>query len=350
MEGVVTPDGGRRTRAALAEIPARLDRLRVTPLQPLTNTREQSPSLPAGYLSPAPSPDELLIQQRGRKRLPVTWSPDIETKRNSSFQSTIRTPPKNAGRHSPQKLGVTLRSTPRKRLLLGDVERVPLTPEKIDFSDLSTPQKFKITSPIKTPPVKRCKIEKTLELRGPIEVALKGLSPTQLINMIKTITYKHPDIEDEIRREMPVPDLAPLEEKLNYLKSNIFKGLPTSRLTSKTDSPAYSRVSTHLVAFKKCLVEQGKLLVESQHWESVIQYVFLSWSYVRATPVWDHQAHNAHRKQCFRALLNFCLTALKKGDLEKEFLIDVQDKLQSFVSDSEEVQTCLKQVQGLLQE
>ncbi|XP_053608794.1 uncharacterized protein LOC128674325 [Plodia interpunctella] len=354
MEGMVTPEGGRRTRAALAEIPARLGRLRVTPLQPLqalTNARDHSPPLPAGYLSPAPSPDEMLIQQRGRKRLPVTWSPDIEMKRNSSFHSTVRTPPKNPGRLSPPKLGVTLRSTPRKRLLLGDVERVPLTPEKIDFSDISTPKKFKITSPIKsTPPVKRSRTEKTLDYKGPIDVALKGLSPTQLINMIKTITYKHPGIEDEIRKEMPLPDLSPLEERLNYLKSNIFKGLPTSRLTSKTDSPAYSRVSTHLAAFKKCLVEQGKVLVESQHWESVVQYVFLAWSYVRATPVWDHQAHNAHRKQCFRSLLNFCLTALKKGCFDKDLLVDVQDKLHGFVSDSEEVHTCLKHVQGMLQE
>lgn len=63
----MTPDGGRRTRAALAEIPVRLDLLRVTPLHTVTNIRERSPALPAGYLSPAPSPDELLIQQRGIK-------------------------------------------------------------------------------------------------------------------------------------------------------------------------------------------------------------------------------------------------------------------------------------------
>lgn len=236
-------------------------------------------------------------------------------------------------------------------MLLGDSERIPLTPEKIDFSDISTPQKFKITSPIKgTPPIKRSRIEKTIELKGPIDVALKGLSPTQLIHMIKTITYKHPEIEDEIRKEMPVPDLAPLEERLNYLKSNIFKGLPTSRLTSKTDSPAYSRVATHLAAFKKCLVEQGKLLIESQHWESVIQYVFLAWNYVRATPVWDHQPHNAARKHCFRALTNFCLNALKKGGLDREYLTDILDKLQGMIADCDEIQTCLKQVQALLQE
>ncbi|XP_060804180.1 uncharacterized protein LOC106136477 [Amyelois transitella] len=209
-----------------------------------------------------------------------------------------------------------------------------------------SPSKFKITSPVKSPPVKRLKIGKT-KFRGPIDVALKGLSPAQLIDMIKTITKKHPDLEHEIRKEMEEPDLAPLEENLNYLKSNIFKGSPTSRLPS--DSPSYSRVSVHLAAFKKCLVEQGVQLTESQHWESVIKYVLLSWSYVQALPVWYHQPHNAHRKQCFRALLNFCLTALRKGTLNKEFLIDVQDKLQCFVSDSEEVQTCLKQVQYLLQ-
>lgn len=180
-------------------------------------------------------------------------------------------------------------------------------------------------------------------------MALKGLSPTQLINVIKTITYKHPEIEKEIRMEIPVPDLAPLEERLSYLKCNIFKSLPSSRLTSKTDLPAYSRVATHLGAFKKCVIEQGKTLVESQHWNSVMDYVFLAWSYVRATPVWDHQPHNAARKQCFKALINFCMSALKKATFDRDFLVDVQDKLQGMISDAEEIQSCLKHVQGQLQ-
>jgi hypothetical protein len=262
----------------------------------------------------------------------------------------VRTPPKTSGRLSPGKQGVTLRSTPRKRLLLGDAERIPLTPEKIDFSDLSTPQKLKMTSPITyTPPTKRSRVEKVAEFNGPLDVALKGLSPTQLINMIKTITYKHPEIEQEIRKDMPVPDLAPLEARLNYLKSNIFKSLPTSRLTSKTDSPAYSRVVTHLAAFKKSVIEQGKMLVESQHWESVIQYVFLAWNYVKATPLWDNHPHNGLRKQCFKALTNFFMIALKKGALSDDFLIDIQDKLQGMVADSEDIQSCQKYVQGQLQ-
>ncbi|XP_045774087.1 tethering factor for nuclear proteasome STS1 [Maniola jurtina] len=340
------PDTPRRTRAALAEIPVRLERLLVTPLQPVTNTREVSPSLPPGYLSPAPSPDEFIIQQRGRKRLPTTWSPDIETKRDAAIHSTVRTPPKSPGRSSPIKVGVTLRSTPRKSLL-GERKRIPLTPEKIDFSDISTPPKFKINSPAKGAggalPIKRTRLDKTFdrEFKAPLDIALKGLNTTQLIHLIKKVIQKHPEMEQEILQDMPAPDLTPCEEKLSYLTSNIFKSLPTSRLASKTDSRAYSRVAIHLSEFKKCLVKQGKLLVESQHWESVMKYVFLAWNYVRATPVWDNQPHNAQRKQCFKALTNFCLTALKKGEFSTDFYSDAQEKLHNMEADSEEIQTCL---------
>lgn len=30
-------------------------------------------------MTPSPSPDELIIQQRGRRKIPVTFSPDIDT-------------------------------------------------------------------------------------------------------------------------------------------------------------------------------------------------------------------------------------------------------------------------------
>lgn len=29
-------------------------------------------------MTPSPSPDELIIQQRGRRKIPVTFSPDID--------------------------------------------------------------------------------------------------------------------------------------------------------------------------------------------------------------------------------------------------------------------------------
>lgn len=83
--------------------------------------------------SPAPSPDELVIQKRGRRRKTIIWSPDIDAcKRDSllSLSSRDCTPVKR----SPTKSSIVLRSTPRKRLILGDANESP---------QLSTPEKQK---------------------------------------------------------------------------------------------------------------------------------------------------------------------------------------------------------------
>jgi len=42
-------------------------------------------------MTPSPSPDELIIQQRGRRKIPVTFSPDIDAiKQVSTYYLCIR--------------------------------------------------------------------------------------------------------------------------------------------------------------------------------------------------------------------------------------------------------------------
>jgi hypothetical protein len=109
--GSVGPQGLRRSmRSALSDVSSRVPPLPVTPVMNLMST------LP----TPSPSPDELIILQRGRRKVPVTWSPDIK-----------RTPIKVPGSPS-RSCSIVLRSSPRKRLLLGD-ETPPqeLTPRKV---------------------------------------------------------------------------------------------------------------------------------------------------------------------------------------------------------------------------
>lgn len=84
-------------------------------------------NLPLSYISPSPSPDELIIQQRGRRRMPVTWSPDVDCrKREGGGPPRERTPVKQ----SPSKSTIVLRSTPRKRLLLNDPIELYASPDK----------------------------------------------------------------------------------------------------------------------------------------------------------------------------------------------------------------------------
>ncbi|XP_075233373.1 uncharacterized protein LOC142331380 [Lycorma delicatula] len=337
----------RSTRSALAEIPSRMGALSVT-----ENTRDATPSgrnnnihqtninplvelnLPASYLTPSPSPDELVIQQRGRRRLPVTWSPDIDfQKREGHGVSRDRTPVKHQG-GSPSKSTIVLRSTPRKRLLLND----PL--------DLGSPEKRKMGSPN----TKKTRLEILPPVfDGPVDLVLKALTSEQLIGVIQKCIIKFPELEQDIKEMLPAPDLRPLEDRLNYLKKNIFKSLPSSRLTGRTDSPAYSRAATHLLAFKKCLVEQGRTLVDSQQWGAVLDYVVMAWNYARATPVWDNPPHNTPRRSCFKTLAAQCMTALKGGKFPTEFTDDLYTKLKGFLEDCDDIQACLHHLESLKQ-
>lgn len=109
--------------------------------------------------------------------------------------------------------------------------------------------------------------------------AMKALSSDQLISIIGQMVIIHPDMEQvdnfvicfrnnfvlfqrghdilqEIRTRFPKADLKPLEERIYYLRRNIYKALPSSRLISKTDATAYNRVSTHVLAFKVSLTMQ----------------------------------------------------------------------------------------------
>ncbi|XP_054264374.1 uncharacterized protein LOC128987517 [Macrosteles quadrilineatus] len=323
----------RSTRSALAEIPARMGAItfadNATPVTRHQNhpfTANGHPNLfniPASYISPSPSPDELVIQQRGRRKMPVTWSPDIDYRKRESAPATReRTPVKM----SPNSKHLVLRSSPRKRLLLNDPKEMCLSPEKKKAAS-PNPKKLKI-APVDS---------------SPVDLALKALTSEQLISIIQNVISNHPDLEEEIKQNMPAPDLEPLEERLNELKHNIYKSLPNSRLTSKTDSPAYSRAAIHVLAFKKCVLEQGRKLVESQQWTAVIEYTQMAWRYVRATPLWDNPPHNAARRQCFKTLAVQCMTAFKRSSqLTPADCEELYTKMESFGADSDDFQTVLK--------
>lgn len=283
----------------------------------------------------------------GRKRMPVAWSPDIDC-RKSPFVPSSRTPPKSAlALTNPTRNSIVLRSSPKKRVLLAEFDTMT-SARRSDGPDFSTPTKIRNQSPTKAPStpkkMKLCLNDNT----SPLDLVLKGMSHEQLVDIIKNVVQKHPNLEQEVRDELSLPDLKPFEEKLVYLKRNIFRSLPSSRLTSKTDSPAFARAATHLIAFKKQLVEQGRVLVESQHWKSVLEYSALSWTYVKATPLWDNPPHNTVRKQSFKYLVGLCMNALKKGQFEKSFLRDIKGKMEIMACDSDDIQFCLKLIDSQL--
>merc|ERR1712130_947116 len=154
--------------------------------------------------------------------------------------------------------------------------------------------------------------------------------------------YRRCKHSEEVHTMLPSPDLTPMEEKLNYLKRNIYKALPNTRLESKTDSMAYNRVSIHLTTFKKAVVDSVKSLLEGQQWLAIIDYTVMAWAYVQATPVWENPSHNNIRKTCFKSLAASCMTALKKGNFKAEQCEEIRKKLSKLKADSDEIVICLK--------
>ncbi|CAB0010622.1 unnamed protein product [Nesidiocoris tenuis] len=237
----------------------------------------------------------MVIRARGRKSVPITWSP---LNMNYTPPSSRFSPNKE---HTPNKnqSSIITRSTPRKRLLL-----------------LDSPDRNASSSPDRReqPSAKRLRIESPAPaFDGPIHLAMKALSPEQLISVVRNIVSRHPSLEEEIRKCLPAPDLRPIKDRLHELKRNIFKSLPTSRMCSKTDASAYTRAATHLNVFKKAVIEEGKLLSSSQQWDCVLEYVVFAWEQVAATPTWDNHLHNALKRQCFKFLGAQCFAALEKN-------------------------------------
>jgi len=280
------------------------------------------------------SPDEAVIQARGRRQVPLTFSPDINNTplRQQMQRAKLAAMSQNPG--SRLLLPTThTRTSPRKRLTLNDT---PPSSSCVNQVFTPSPDKLKI-SPLN----KKVRIDPLLHNINP-ETAIKGLSHSQLINLVSSILQSHPEIVNEVHEMLPAPDLAPLEEKLNYLKRNIYKALPNTRLESKTDSMAYNRVSIHLTTFKKAVLDSIKTLLDGQQWLAVIDYTVLAWSYVQSTPVWENPSHNNIRKTCFKSLAASCLTALKKGNFTKEQTEEIKKKLMKLKDGSDEINICLK--------
>jgi len=339
----------------------------------------------ASVLGPSPSPDEMVITARGRRAIPLTFSPDVH---NTPLSQRMQRPHPGMGNgygghskgisqlarggggvgchstnisgwqtppNSVTRLLLPTRTSPRKRLTLTD------SPPGSSVSSVSTPspspEKQCPTSSIifsssrKSPVIKRFRMMQSTgslsEDMDPI-TKLKGLSQDQLTSLLTELIQKRPDIREDVKRIMPEPDILAMEENLNYLKRNIYKSLPNTRLESKTDSMAYNRVSTHLLAFKKAITDQGKRLYDAHAWLALVDHSVMAWSYVKSTPVWDNQPHNNIRRHCFKALAANALQAIKRGVWSAEASGQLKDKMAAMEKDAEDIGLCIKQLDLIL--
>ncbi|XP_011138402.1 uncharacterized protein LOC105182558 isoform X3 [Harpegnathos saltator] len=282
---------------------------------------------PDGWTSPQ-SPDELVIQKRGRRRS-IVWSPDLDAnKRNNllSLSSRERTPVK-----SPQASRDILKSTPRKRLSLIDICQ----------SEFTTPEKKRKTYSLMA--------EVNTSQTQPIDDlmnGLQGLSHEQLVQMIMDMVHmqesgllcKSTTLRNILLKKMPVADIQQLIQKLRVLRQNIYASL----ICSNEDNSAYNRAYIHLNTFEKTLIDQGRTLQDSQHWISLVHYALAAWEITKELPEWENQGHHNTTRKCFKSLSQFCAEAIRRGNFEISDLETYIARFKTISEECEEFKICLQ--------
>ncbi|XP_018342429.1 PREDICTED: uncharacterized protein LOC108748658 [Trachymyrmex septentrionalis] len=287
--------------------------------------------LPDDWNSPQ-SPDELVIQKRGRRKS-IVWSPDLDTNKRCSLfslSSRDRTPIKN-----PSTSKTVLRDAARKRLSLIDTRQSSFTiPES---KKTSLPSRMSLDA-------------NSSRVRSNDNLAngLRGLSHEQLVQMIMELVYAQDEgtlrenekLRNVLSKNMPIADIQPLIEKLIVLRQNIYASLVL--VSNLTDDSSYRRAYIHLDAFQKTLNDQGRILQESQHWISLMRYVLEAWKITRELPEWENQgSHNITRK-CFKNLSQFCTEAIRRGNFETSVLNIYIESLKTIAAECEDFQICLQ--------
>ena len=260
----------------------------------LPSLNMNSMSIQSNHQTSPISPDEMVIRSRGRRQFPSSFSPDRVTFTSPVFSRNFPSPMRSSSPPKPPKPGKKTRSSSR---LAASTERVRKQldysfDDHKDFSILKLLPVIKKKNPRHIPSqpqaseieflsshkVKKQKMTNTTGITPfPLQLA-KGLSKSQLVDLLTSLTVANPALATSLAELLPKPDLSGLITNLCYLNQNIYKAIPVTHLSDRTDSLAYNRVTTHLAAFKKSLVEDLHMLLEAGQWASVLEYVILAWA------------------------------------------------------------------------
>jgi len=299
------------------------------------------------------SADEMVIRSRGRRQLPISFSPEKDKKSspiaiNIGSSGTCHRPVKSNASQDCQVDPFSVEQVKRRMNFEDELfvyklpviskvnqngEEIQMHSSEIEFLDSQKSKKQRII-------VNEVHGDSTTDL-DPLKLA-SGLSKSQLVELLASLTRGNPDVMRKLKCLLPKPDLTCRVSKLSILFDNIFRALPKSRFSNKLDSMAYNRAATHLAAFKKSVIEDCELLMEACQWESVLEYVIRSWDYVGHTPTWDNLSHNNYKNSCFKHLAGAVVQILKRTDfsIKEEVKIELLALMASSGNMLRETQVC----------
>jgi len=291
------------------------------------------------------SPDEAVIQARGRRRMPLSFSPDRDTNLQGSCSSGSNAPIKTRVLGQPtrkktlSRLTQVTQHTVRRRLDFAvdlDCKTVNSLPFIVK-DKVKTDEELVIKQAEKKLKTSIVTINNNVVPAEDPLVAAKALSREQLLRLVSDLTLDDPG-RRRLGSLMPRPDITSRLTGLTYHMQNIHRALPVTRLARSTETHLSSRTKVHWAVFRKVLCDDLGELVESGDGETVIEYVMAAWELVTMTPVWEENVHNSTRNNCFKLLAQ----AVRKVTKQKDINPITKRKLVEMMSTStvRDVETC----------
>ena len=142
--------------------------------------------------------------------------------------------------------------------------------------------------------------------------AAKALSREQLLRLVSDLSLDDPG-RRRLGSLMPRPDISSRVSGLTYHMQNLHRALPYTSLARSMETHVSSRTKVHWTVFRKVLTDDLGELVESEIWDTVIEYIMAAWEVVDMTPVCEENV-NSTRNCCFKLLA----LAVRKVTKQKE--------------------------------
>uniref|UniRef100_UPI00398E567A uncharacterized protein isoform X2 n=1 Tax=Pristiophorus japonicus TaxID=55135 RepID=UPI00398E567A len=180
-----------------------------------------------------------------------------------------------------------------------------------------------------------------------LEFKLNDLASSQLVRTL--LLHRYPVLDDEdLKFILPSLNLKFAQEQLELNKINVYRSIPRWRLGSNRDAYCYRKAHVHLQAFKKTCLEQGRLLLQAECWETALDYILIAWRFTSDLPQWDNSFHNECMQKCFTALTVQCMTGLQRSCLELEKYKQLKKRLRTAYTQNKLIKPCLEELDRIM--
>ncbi|XP_078416671.1 uncharacterized protein LOC144691970 [Cetorhinus maximus] len=181
-----------------------------------------------------------------------------------------------------------------------------------------------------------------------LEFKLNDLASSQLVRTL--LLHRYPELDEEdLKLVLPSLNLKFAQEQLELRKINMYRSIPRWRLGSNRDAYCYRKAHVHLQAFKKTCLEQGRLLLQAECWETALDYVLIAWRYTSELPQWDNSFHNECTQQCFTALAVQCMSILQRSCFELEKYKQLKKRLRIAYTQNKLIKPCLEELDRIIE-